>query len=180
MPGNERPLITDYTVGHLAPSDGQWPVWNAGLGIFDWKSAAETGRQLMVPFMTGPSALWRWVNMPATGTFLLGLPHHIMLVDLSAYDQVRLVVNKQSTAGNAGAKFSLYYNVPPYSTTLLDYSIIGTSEVEVAIDTTNTILDSGWVDLATGAKADVHVAIIGSGGDGVLDPEFGQIWAQFR
>jgi len=32
----------------------------------------------------------------------------------------------------------------------------------------------------SGAKADVFVAIVGSGGDGALDPVFGQIVAQFR
>jgi len=73
----------------------------------------------------------------------------------------------------------LKYNTV-FSTTVGNYLDIGTSEVGVAVNTTNTVIVSNWIDLAAGAKADVFLAIAGSGGDGVLDPLFGRISAQFK
>jgi hypothetical protein len=67
-----------------------------------------------------------------------------------------------------------------FSTTVGDYLDIGTSEVSVAVNTTNTILSTSWIDLVAGAKADIFLSLVGSGGDGVLDPAFGQIIAQFK
>jgi len=42
------------------------------------------------------------------------------------------------------------------------------------------MLVTSWIDLAAGAKADVFITLDGSGGDGVLDPAFGNIYAQFK
>jgi hypothetical protein len=175
MPGGRDPLLTRYDVGDEPPGDRQLVARSDSLGRYRWVE-----RHLDVCILGGPSSLYRWVNMPATGTLLFGGGHHIVRADLTSYEQVRLLVNKQATAGNAGSKLSLYYKTGSYSTVLLNYAIIGTSAVEVAIDTTNDLLNSGWIDLAAGAKADALLAIIGSGGDGAIDPEFGAIHAQFR
>jgi hypothetical protein len=88
-------------------------------------------------------------------------------------------VNKQGTAGAANSKFILRYRTT-FSTTVGDYSDIGTSEVSVAVNTTNTVLSTSWINLAANAKADVFVAVVGSGGDGALDPGFGSVIAQFK
>jgi hypothetical protein len=64
--------------------------------------------------------------------------------------------------------------------TASSYSDIGTSEVSVAVDTTNNILVSSWINLASGAISDVWVAILGQNGDGTVSPVFGNIYAEFR
>ncbi len=50
----------------------------------------------------------------------------------------------------------------------------------VAINVQNTVLATAWTDLVAGAKADVFIAPLCSGGDGVLDPVVGNITAQFK
>jgi len=118
-------------------------------------------------------------NMPAADTFLFSSARHIQLLDLNGMTFVRFKVNKQGTAGQAGAKLTLKYALS-YSETASNYSDIGTSAVEVAIDATNTYLDSGWIELTDEAKSgDVYIAVVGSGGNGVLDPAFGTISMAF-
>ena len=120
-----------------------------------------------------------WTNMPAAVTFLFGSYRHVQPVDLSNCTQCRFIVNKQSTAGDVSSKLMLRYNTS-FSTTVGNYSDIGTSEVSVAVNVTNTLLVTSWIDLVAGAKADVFVAVAGSGGNGILDPAFGVISAQFK
>lgn len=135
--------------------------------------------QLYIPIQGRIDAATSWSNMPSAVTFLLGTHRHVVKADLANFTQARLIVNKQATAGAASSKLILRYRTT-FSTTVGDYSDIGTSEVSVAVNVTNTVLDSGWVDLASGAKADVFIAVAGSGGDGAIDPAFGVISAQFK
>lgn len=115
-----------------------------------------------------------WTNMPAAETFLFGSHRHVVLLDLEGMTQIRLKVNKQGTSGAASSKLILRFSTT-FSTTASNYSDVGVTEVSVPINTTNTFLDSGWVDINGDAKGDVYIAVIGSGGDGVLDPQFGNI-----
>jgi hypothetical protein len=117
--------------------------------------------------------------MPLAATFMFGGHRHVVKVDLTNYTQCRLVVNKQGTAGAAASKFILRYRTA-FSVTVGDYSDIGTGEVSVATNTTNNVLSTAWINLATGAKADVFVCVVGSGGDGAVDPVFGSVIAQFK
>lgn len=89
-------------------------------------------------------------------------------------------VVKLATAGASASKLILRYKASPWTQTVANYSDIGVSEVSVATNVTNTFLDTGWINLAAGAKADVFVALLGSGGDGALDPVFGEILAEFK
>ncbi len=137
------------------------------------------GGQLLVPLQADGSVAAPWTNMPLAEAFLFGSHRCVVKVDLTNYTQVRMVVNKQATAGAAAAKLIAKYRTA-FSTTVTDYSAIGTSAVEVAVNVQNTVLATAWVDLAAGAKADVFVVITGSGGDGTLDPAFGAISLQFK
>lgn len=119
-----------------------------------------------------------WTNMPSAETFLFNSHRHVQLIDLEGMSQVRLKVNKQGTAGASGAKLILRFS-PAFSTSVGNYADIGTSEVSVAINVTNSYLDSGWIDLVPEALGDVYLAVVGSGGDGVLDPQFGVISVAF-
>ena len=134
--------------------------------------------QLTVPIVSD-NAVATWTNMPLALTFWSGSTRHITKVDLTNYTQVRLIVNKQTTAGDVASKLILRYNTS-FSTAVGNYLDIGLSEVSVAINTTNTVLVTDWISLVAEAKADIFLSLVGSGGNGVLDPAFGQISAQFR
>jgi hypothetical protein len=101
-------------------------------------------------------------------------------IDLTGYTQVRLRVVKLATAGAAASKLILRYKASPWTQVVANYSDIGASEVSVAVNVQNTFLDTGWINLVAGAKADVFVALLGSGGDVLLDPTFGDIVAEFK
>jgi len=147
-------------------------------GVISTHSHAGGSGQLIVPIVSD-NAVSTWTNMPLALTFWSGSYRHITKIDLTNYTQVRLIVNKQTTAGAAASKLILRYNAV-FSTTVGNYLDIGSSEVSVAVNTTNTVLATSWISLATGAKADIFLSLIGSGGNGALDPAFGQIIAQFK
>ena len=128
-------------------------------------------------------AISPWTNMPAALSFFMATAtasKHVSKIDLTGYTQVRLLCLKTTTAGAAAAKLILRYRTA-FDMTVGNWSDIGTSEVSVAINVQNTYLDTGWINLATAAKANgVFVALLGSGGDGALDPAFGTIEAEFK
>lgn len=132
-----------------------------------------------VHFHTVSSAQATWTNMPLAAALLGDHHRHVARADLTGYSQTRLLVNKMGTAGVAGAKFILRYRIS-YSTTAADYSDAGVSEISCAIDATDTYVSSSWIDLVAASKADVWLAIIGTGGDGAVDPQYGSIRAEFR
>lgn len=118
--------------------------------------------------------------MPAADTLFNGSHRHVTKVDLTNFTQCRLIVNKQATAGAAASKIRLVY-ATTFQTAPAGYSAIGASEVAASpLNVQNTIVASAWINLVAGAKADVFLALIGSGGDGTLDPAFGSITAQFK
>jgi hypothetical protein len=151
-------------------------TWSCGTD----QTSASGPPPLRVYINGAAGAALTWTNMTAAAGFL-GVSHrHVDRVDLTGYTQVRLRVNKQATAGAAASKAILSYKAAPFSVTVGDYVNIGTSEVSVAVNVANAYLETAWIDLAAGAKADVFVAVTGSGGDGVLDPAFGTITAEFK
>lgn len=120
-----------------------------------------------------------FTNMPAADTFLFSSPRHIQMIDLEGMTLVRFKVNKMATAGQAGATLSLRFS-KTFSTVTSDYTDIGVTPVQVPVDVVNTYLDSGWIELRGEAtNEDVYLAVIGGGGNGVLDPTFGTISASF-
>lgn len=135
-------------------------------------------RSTVVPFLSlGSTVVW---NMfPNAPGFLLGDYDAVTKVNLSYYTMARLIVTKKDVAGSVGSQVCLRYRVA-FSSVALDYSMIGTSEVYVAVDTTNTVLVSDWVPLALAAKADVFLAVLGLNGDDLTGPEFGNVSAQFK
>ncbi len=164
-----------------AGADGaQGPQGDQGpQGIQGPAGPAGPASLLCIPICASTAAAAAWTNMPAAETFLFGSHRHVIKVDLTNYSQVRLVVNKQATAGAASSILLVKYRTA-FDTTVGNYSAIGTSSVQVAVNLQNSVQVSNWIDLAAGAKADVFVAVAGSGGDGVLDPSFGSILLEFK
>jgi len=83
------------------------------------------------------------------------------------------------TAGNSGSILVLRYSTT-YTQNVNLWSTIGTSSVQVSINVTNSFLETAWIDLVAGAKGDVFLSVLGSGGNGSISPVFGMITAEFR
>ena len=116
-------------------------------------------------------------SMPQIESFLCNSTRYIMIADLFGMNSVRMLVNKQSISGAVGSKIYLKYS-ENYSTNLYDYKNIGESPVEVSIDTENAFLKTEWIPLLA-PQNDVYLAVIGSGGDGIISPHFGNIVIDF-
>ena len=129
-----------------------------------------------------PSAT-QWLNMPAALSFFLGSARWVLPMDLTNKSEVKLSVFMSSTPGAAGSKIRLLYRTQAdgYSTTITDYTTVGTSEVQVTIGTsTITLVASAWTPIAAGAKTEVIVALAGIDGNGAADPTFASVYLETR
>ena len=147
-------------------------------GIQGPQGPAGAGGGMTVTFVADGAAL-ALTNMALALGFLAASHRFATKADLTAFTQCRLIVNKQATAGAAASKIILRY-ITAFSTTAASWLDAGTSEVSVAINVQNTVLVTAWTNLAEGAKADVFLCPLMSGGDGALDPTVGHIEAQFK
>lgn len=168
--------------GGIGPEGPQGPQGIQGIqgvqGNAGAQGPAGPSTGLTIPLVMDNAAT-TWTNMPLAASFFNGSHRYALKVDLTNFTQVRLVVNKQATAGAAASIVVLSY-IGAFSVTLGSWLAIGTSSVQLAVNVQNTVLSTSWIDLVAGAKGDVFITLIGSGGDGVLDPAFGNIVAQFR
>lgn len=165
-------------VGTLAGVDTALAAADTALGTR--LVVLETRSGLHVCFHAVSSAQSSWSAMPAAATLLNGHHRHISRAVLTGFSQARLHVNKMGTAGFAGAKWILRYSTV-YGTTAATFTAdAGTTEIACAIDATDTFVSSSWTNLAALAKADVFLAIVGSGGNGVITPQYGGCYAEFR
>lgn len=135
--------------------------------------------QVSFPIITGLNGVA--IAITTTETVFNGTTVHQMTRDLSAYRQIRLVVNRQGTAGPTGAKAILKYRVGAQSTTVANFSDVGTSEVSADIVTANVQgISPAWVDIAAGAKTDVLLTVTLVCSSGTASPVIGAIEFQCR
>ena len=170
LPGNQGPPGNDGAQGQQGIQGAQG---NPGA-----QGPAGPTAGLVVP-LVADAANFVLTNM-ATALGFLGASHRFATkLDLANFTQVRLVVNKQGTAGAAASKIILRY-ITAFNTTPANWLNIGDSEVSCAINVQNAVLASAWINITALAKADVFIAPLMSGGDGALDPIVGSITAQFK
>jgi hypothetical protein len=106
-----------------------------------------------------------WTNMPAAtstwlGTTLTGDATYIS--DLTEYTECRLFTSVQ-VAGNVGSALTVQYSTD---------NTVWSTLVNRAIGTGTGVRDSGWVSIPGGARTFVYIRLVGSGGNGVIDPRF--------
>lgn len=136
-------------------------------------------RATILPFHAESDGTITLTNQPSTEQFLSNSSRNITKFDLTQYTQCRLIT--RVTTGSASAnspRLRVRYRTT-FSTTESDYSDIGTSEVSTSLTSTG-VIDSGWVNLAAGALADVFVTVTQLGGDGAADPAYGMLMVHFR
>ena len=130
---------------------------------------------LRVPFVTTAVTA---TNATLAPQFFANSFGYVARVDLRDYTGVQFVVNKVTTAGAANSAIFLRY-LGHASTTASQYLAITSPEMRIPTNNQNTITVSGFQPIVNGAKSGVYLALITSGGDGVLDPVFGNTSAFF-
>lgn len=179
LPGNDGAQGAQGPQGLQGIQGPEGPEGPQGIqGIQGIQGPPGAGGGLTLTFVADGAAL-ALTNMAAALGFLAASHRFATKADLTAFTQVRLIVNKQATAGAAASKIILRY-ITAFSTTPASWLDIGASEVSVAINVQNTVLATAWINLVAGAKADVFICPLMSGGDGALDPAIGHVEAQFK
>ena len=118
-------------------------------------------------------------NLPSAEALSPATNRHCK-VDLTLCNQARLVVVVGAVMGASGSKLTAKY-ATTHTNIIGSFLALGTSAIECAIDvSTQTTIDSGWIDLASGAKGDRWVHITHQGGDGVVDPQIHRVDLHFR
>jgi hypothetical protein len=116
-----------------------------------------------------------WPNMPNAQTEFFGATAMRTKFDLTNSTQARLLVNVGPTAGSAGSTLAVQYSTN--QTTWLD---LVTGGLSVPITAANTLQVSNFTNLVAGAKADVFLRVVGAGGNGTVDPRFGNVQLQVK
>lgn len=117
-----------------------------------------------------------WASMPLALTEFNANTQGRVKCDLTSATQARLIVKLMGTIGAAGSEIRAQYSTDETNWFYLD----NVSGPAAAINSANTTLVSSWINLASGAKADVFLRVVGVGGDGAASPSFGNINVQVR
>lgn len=133
--------------------------------------------QMFVEFHARGDASMTLTDVAAGDAFLGKSNSNIRRADLTDFTQVRFHC-RVTGAATAGTLIKLRYYTS-FSTTIGDYVDVGTSAVQVDLAATGHSTSS-WINLAVGAKADVYLAPVQTGGDGATDPAIRWLAAEFR
>ncbi len=118
--------------------------------------------------------------MPNAINFFGGSGTHVSYADLTQYTGMRLVVNKLATAGSTTGQLFIRYK-DFFDPAAANWTTsVTTTPCLVNINGANNISVSGYVSLATAARSGVYIALMGSSGNGVLSPVFGNVTAFFK
>lgn len=158
-------------------------------------AAGTNGQVLVAESSASEGARWEWrpVSFPVifglnavaiaittTETVYNSTTVHQIKRDLTNYRQARLVVNRGATAGPTGAKAILKYRNGDQSTTVANFSDLGTSEISCNIVSANTQAISSWIDITASAKTDVLLTVTLVCSSGTASPSLGAIEIQVR
>lgn len=145
-----------------------------------WKNCLGFNANLSIFGGDGNGAAAQWTNMPASLTEIftptdVSVPSSRMLFDLTDAQQIRFQVNV-AVVGAASAELRIQYSTDQSTWNYLDNGATGLGQ---NISTTG-FKTSSWSNIASGAKGDVYLRVVGINGDGALDPRFGLIQVQAR
>lgn len=125
-----------------------------------------------------------WTNQPAALTELFGAVEDRSQVDLTNITKYRLMVNLLVLNAENLARLGVQYSLDNGSNWFaLDTGTADVISTSIADITTATGFNThSWIDIATLAKADVMIRVVGlvSGGAGTGDPDFAKIEIQFK
>ena len=127
-----------------------------------------------VTFMAQTSA--SWTNMPSADTEFMGNAQFRNLFHVANITSVNLSATT-TVVGTANSYFTLKWSTN--NGTTFDYVGNTGSSPATNIGTVG-MRTSGWTRISTDMVGEVILAVFGSGGDGAIDPSFGNVSALFR
>lgn len=171
LTGSTPNVVLSNSNGILVNSAGGIPGQ-----VLTWTSSGPVwgSNPFVVTFLAQGTA-YQWTNQPNAVTEFGGVTNHRIQVDLSNVNQARLTVVRAGGTATATATIAVQYSTDQTNWFYLD----GASGPSVNISTVGLQV-SPWVNITPGAKGDVYLRIVGSGGNGAADPQFGLITVQFR
>ena len=135
---------------------------------------------LLWPLHADGSANLTLTNQANSEQFLGNSNRNIVKLDLTNYADVRLRIRVAvGSASVNNPRVYLEYRATTFSTTIGDYLAIGASAVNVSLTTAGWV-ETAWIALVAGAKADVWIALLQNGGDAAADPALGCAYVEFR
>lgn len=126
-------------------------------------------------------ANWTLTNATQAERFAGNSNRNVFAVDLQGYTQVRFRGNQVTTSASANTPVLTARYYTSFSTNYANYLQLGYS-AEVQFSLTGTgYRDTGWMDLALGARQNgIYIGFIEGGGDAVADPAMGATDILFR
>ncbi len=171
--GGGVPSVNNITAATTIVGTGDISVVTVGNNIY------VSGSRPTPAILTFTAGAVTATNMTAALNFFAGSAAYITYADLSSYTGVALYINKTATAGAAASRLFLRYR-DSYNATATNWTQdISSPVMQFPVNVQNTIITSGFRPLVPSAQSGVYLALMGTGGDGVLDPAFGLITAQF-
>jgi predicted RecA/RadA family phage recombinase len=138
------------------------------------------GIRLRCPFHADGAQSCQLGAHPSTDEFLKNLNINMQLADLSTMTQVRIFFRVYTNSASANNPRLIVRYSTSYTTTLGNFSDIGTSEVSASM-ASYTLANSGWVDLAEAAKIDdCYITVVQTGGDRSATPRVHSLFVEFR
>lgn len=169
---------TEYTLHKQTIANGEFITYTEGVG---WASQGVYAPQKTFTIHADAGANWAFTNSPLAERFVGNSTRAVFLVDLAGYSQVRVRTNVMVSSASAGTPTYRLRYYTGYSGTFANYLQLGASaHVDISLANVGAV-DTGWIDMAAGAKADgVAIASCELGGDGALDPALGATDILFR
>ena len=145
-----------------------------------WKNCLGFNASLVMYGGNGNGASAQWTNMPAALTEIfrptdVNSPSSRVLYDLTDAQQIRFQVSVEN-ASSASAELRIQYSTDQSTWNYLDSGNTGLGQNVGSAG----LKVSSWSTIASGAKGDVYLRIVGINGDGAADPRFGLIQLQAR
>ena len=172
---------TEYVLHRTILAPLETLTYSEGVG---WVKLGGYLPTIAIPYNGQPAANWALTDSPIAERFAGNSARHAIMADLAGYSQVRLQANVMvdSVSVNTPAIRLRYYT--GYSTTFANYLQLGASghvSCSLFTGTANTRQDSGWIDLAAGAKINgCSLALCEVGGNAAADPAIGNVMVFFR
>ena len=118
-----------------------------------------------------------WLNMPAAPTEFFAGTWARALFNCTFVSSCRLIAN-MAVAGTANS-FLFAQVSTDGGTTWASLGATGTTSPACRVDSATVVNSSPWVSIRAGYRRDVNLRVVGSGGDGAIDPQFGHVGIQF-
>lgn len=169
---------TEYIIYKQTIASGEFIKYVEGAG---WFSEGYYAPQKSFTVHGDAGANFAMTNATQAERFAGNSTRHLFLVDLAGYSQVRLRANVMVLSASANTPLFRAKYYTGYSATVGNFLRLGESaQVEISMAATGYI-DTGWINMAAGAKADgVCIGFTELGGDAAADPALGATDILFR